>query len=387
MAMIKCSECGNKVSDKAEKCPKCGCPIKDTLELIKEKEEKKKAKKEEKEQKKKRLTKQQKTRIVVGAIILGLIIAVSVFLVIRYTVIIPRQEAYDKYCSSVGNLNNEIELYNVSIQNYNTKANEVIASNESFVTVINDAQAVADSGNLPYEGETLLTLNNTLKTARTAKIETPTLYENKELYVVDETLSNKSVDVINSKTLEVDNALSQIAQERTSVEENTSVLEIPDYSKYITDIENDLSAFEDSCKIQTQVTAPSEEWVLERLGRVELIANIAAVTEDHDPNGKLNKAGGYTATLYFSTSLLSTESLSGYDLIEEGTDAGGGIEVYATVEDAQARNEYLSAFDGSWLDSGSHMVLGTMVVRTSSELKASEQELLTNQIINIFIEP
>ena len=27
MALIKCKECGNMVSDRAEACPKCGCPI------------------------------------------------------------------------------------------------------------------------------------------------------------------------------------------------------------------------------------------------------------------------------------------------------------------------------------------------------------------------
>ncbi len=27
MALIKCTECGNMVSDKAEKCPHCGCPV------------------------------------------------------------------------------------------------------------------------------------------------------------------------------------------------------------------------------------------------------------------------------------------------------------------------------------------------------------------------
>lgn len=30
MAMIKCPECGTEVSDKAEKCPKCACPISNT---------------------------------------------------------------------------------------------------------------------------------------------------------------------------------------------------------------------------------------------------------------------------------------------------------------------------------------------------------------------
>ena len=26
MALIKCNECGHMISDKATKCPKCGCP-------------------------------------------------------------------------------------------------------------------------------------------------------------------------------------------------------------------------------------------------------------------------------------------------------------------------------------------------------------------------
>jgi len=27
MAMIKCKECNEEISDKAEKCPKCGAPV------------------------------------------------------------------------------------------------------------------------------------------------------------------------------------------------------------------------------------------------------------------------------------------------------------------------------------------------------------------------
>lgn len=27
MALIKCSECGREISDKAKNCPNCGCPI------------------------------------------------------------------------------------------------------------------------------------------------------------------------------------------------------------------------------------------------------------------------------------------------------------------------------------------------------------------------
>ncbi len=27
MALIKCTECGNEISEKAEQCPHCGCPL------------------------------------------------------------------------------------------------------------------------------------------------------------------------------------------------------------------------------------------------------------------------------------------------------------------------------------------------------------------------
>lgn len=27
MALINCQECGKKISDRAESCPNCGCPI------------------------------------------------------------------------------------------------------------------------------------------------------------------------------------------------------------------------------------------------------------------------------------------------------------------------------------------------------------------------
>jgi uncharacterized membrane protein YvbJ len=36
MALIICPECGKQVSDKAEKCPQCGCPI-NLATVIKEK--------------------------------------------------------------------------------------------------------------------------------------------------------------------------------------------------------------------------------------------------------------------------------------------------------------------------------------------------------------
>lgn len=36
MALIKCTECGHMVSDKASMCPNCGCPIESLSEAQEE---------------------------------------------------------------------------------------------------------------------------------------------------------------------------------------------------------------------------------------------------------------------------------------------------------------------------------------------------------------
>ena len=67
--------------------------------------------------------------------------------------------------------------------------------------------------------------------------------------------------------------------------------------------------------------------------------------------------------------------------VDVGTEGGGQIEVYASASDAKKRDEYLSSFDGSMFTSGYHVVVGTMVIRTSKLLSASEQEQLANDVI------
>jgi hypothetical protein len=76
-------------------------------------------------------------------------------------------------------------------------------------------------------------------------------------------------------------------------------------------------------------------------------------------------------------------SLVGVTVIDKGTSAGGSIEVYPTKKDAEKRNQYLPSFDGGRLASGSHIVIGTVVVRTSNELSATQQKVLENNIVAV----
>lgn len=120
--------------------------------------------------------------------------------------------------------------------------------------------------------------------------------------------------------------------------------------------------------------------VIEKLRKVPYIVDIEGVTEATDPNDLLNKAGGYTSSTYFTTTLFDPSTVSGLTPADKGTEGGGCVEVFKTVAEANARNSNLAIFDGTFLSSGSHAVYGTIVIRTSDLLTASQQQLLEKAI-------
>ena len=125
---------------------------------------------------------------------------------------------------------------------------------------------------------------------------------------------------------------------------------------------------------------PTAEFIVSRLATIDDVGYIEAATEDNDPNGKLGKRGGYTAAVFFTSPLVDPSFTS----MKQGkmkTGEGGCIEVYESAEDAQKRDDYLAGFDGSALDSGSHIVVGTTVIRTSHKLPASKQKKLEQELI------
>lgn len=158
-----------------------------------------------------------------------------------------------------------------------------------------------------------------------------------------------------------------------------------DYGAVIDDLSAKVEALETGIRQYDLVNAPSEAYIIDCLMRISGITGISAATEDNDPNGQLHKAGGYNAQVYFSSELIDQASVIGDTIIEKGTECGGSVEVYATVEDAQKRNDYLTTFDGSVVSSGSHAVIGTVIVRTSDKLTASQQKELESNIIAALI--
>ncbi len=129
-----------------------------------------------------------------------------------------------------------------------------------------------------------------------------------------------------------------------------------------------------------QITAPTGDFVMERLSTIENITGTQAVTQELDPDGLLGKEGGFSACVYFTVSYINPDEVVGDSIVAKGTDAGGAVEVYPTVQDAEARCEYLAGFNGTVLYSGSYAIVGTTVIRTSYKLTNEQQMELTNAI-------
>lgn len=161
-----------------------------------------------------------------------------------------------------------------------------------------------------------------------------------------------------------------------------------DASDTLTKLDDATTALNNNIKQMEQITDPDENFVVERLTGLANITNIQAATEDNDPNGQLHKQGGYTSAVYFQSDLVdaNTAYLEGDTPVSQGTDGGGCIEVYETAENATARDTYLAAFDGSAFSSGYHQVVGTIVIRVSKELTATQQQDMATNIFNSFIE-
>lgn len=236
---------------------------------------------------------------------------------------------------------------------FNAAVKEVEAKNTELTSAMNDAQKILDKKEAVYDNTTKEAFITALSDAKAAQRKIPDL-------------PKKTAD-INAETKKLSEPL--------------------DYSSVINAISEKQTAYQNSVLQMKQITNPNEDFVIQHLKEIPNISGYQAVTEDHDPNGNLNKQGGYTSTVYFSTPLIDQSSVYGNDIVDKGTECGGAIEVYASEEDAEKRDSYLASFDGAgMLNSGSHKVLGTIVIRTSTKLTATQQNEFTNNITNKLLE-
>ena len=276
--------------------------------------------------------------------------------------------------------NTQLQTYMDSIHDYNESAKALNDGIKAVNDELDSCQTSINKYEKAFDPETLTALKKVMVTAQeklTAEAEVLPEYEKITVNESDEDEALKSL----IETAETDmKAMSEI-----TVPEPVEVI---DYSETLASLKDAHQTYEDSILSLKQITAPTDEFVMNRLRGIENITAMDAVTEDNDPNGKLHKAGGYIGTVYYRASRIDQSMLypANGSVIEVGTEGGGAVEIYPNAEDAAARDDYLSVFDGSAFSSGSHHVYGTIIIRTSDMLTASQQNEMTERILNALIE-
>lgn len=283
--------------------------------------------------------------------------------------------------SAVDEYNGKINTYTEKIKPYNEAVQKIADANKNLEDVLNDAQSSLDKGETPYNSDTITSLNAAMTSAKDLEITTPDMLPAYNNIVVNEGANKKELENITEQAKSDSEKMSSIQVPK--------IPSIPDYKKGIKDVKEKQQLYEDSIQSLKQITAPSDEFVKERLKRVKTITDMAEVTEKNDPNGKLNKQGGYIGCVYFTDKQVNRSELyltKGKDsVIDVGTNGGGAIEIFSSTDDAKTRDNYLAAFDGTAVASGGHYVVGTILIRTSDQLTGTQQKKLTDEITKAFL--
>lgn len=280
----------------------------------------------------------------------------------------------DRYNTRAENVNSIIIWYNAAIHLVNEQNN--ILENK-----INSAQAILSNGSIPYDPSTEQELQAAIDDAISEMVPIPNDLQPFDVLSPSDHLSNQEKNMLATKA---EAAIAELDSFNLP-----AMPSLPNYTSIIEAIDGSLAAYQNSVKSFQQITAPSDQFVINRLGLIDSITNIEAVTESHDPNGMLNKENGYVGCVYFLDKNVDSSGL----VIEPGKDGpvdigcigGGAIEIFKTSEDAEKRDAFLTAIDETTKQSGSHHVHGTLVIRTSSNLSAEEQAALTGKIVDMLI--
>lgn len=237
--------------------------------------------------------------------------------------------------------------YQKAVDSYQRSAAALQERNEALDQAVASLQFLVNSGAQPLEIQLITRAQELMDEARAAKDEVPSMPSTTE-----------EIRVVTNK-IRISGNYAQLVRQLNEAED----------------------ALEDSIALRELVVDPTASNVIERLRTVPHIIAAEAVTPENDPNGLLNQPEGYSAMVYFSYSLIIQDKVYGEGVVGKGTSGGGSVEVYPTVEQAEARNDYISQFDGTDLAPGYHEVVGSIVVRISDRLTPERQQKLAKEVV------
>lgn len=332
MALIKCPECKKKISNQCEKCPNCGYPIEKAEKPVTETKEEIAAKEiavKEKIDKPKKERKPINKKLLIGMLSASGIL----ILIVTFTLL---------------GLTHFNESWKDATHNFKVVSNKLERMNDELDSLIQKSENLVETKDKALDEEKKAILKGTISDAKKARKE------------------------VSKKPL--------LAKD---IETATNSMEQVDYTEIVKSLEEKYNDFEKSIKQYKLVDNPTEEYLLSRLKTVNGIFNITAYTEETDPDKHLNKAKWYYSKIAFQHEDVKDSAIEyGFSIEEVGNPAGGCVEAFKTVEDAERRNQEMQSYEGTVKSPGTHKVIGTVLVRTSEDLTTTKQKELEQAIID-----
>lgn len=236
----------------------------------------------------------KKKIVIIGAVILALALASFGMTIWK---------ARKSMTEAVEACNAAIREYNEGIEPYNEAVKKTESANEELVALLKEAQSQIDSGKKAYDEDTLYELKQQVKKASRSVVEVPAPIEPYDQISPANSFDRNELSAAEQKAGETEKAV------REAIKEIPKAVDVPDYGKELSAVKRAQKAYSDSVQQLVNVTAPNDDFVAERLGRIDTVTGTAAVTEKNDPNRLLGKKGGYIGCVYFSDKRIELENL------------------------------------------------------------------------------
>lgn len=164
---------------------------------------------------------------------------------------------------------------------------------------------------------------------------------------------------------------------KNSIESGNSVTSIKKDTKTIN---NWIDNLNNAILVSEQLYKPECEWVQKKIESVEQVNDSGIVVTQEDIVKYMGQDSGCIGIVYFGLDIIDANTVNGDNIISKGTDAGGSVEIFDSLEAARNRCEYLGQFDNTYLYSGSYALVGTMVIRISYKLDSEKQLEITSKL-------
>ena len=195
--------------------------------------------------------------------------------------------------AAISAYNAAAEEYNGKITPYNEAAAQTGAENDRLQGVIDAAQSLLDKDAGAYEPKTKKDLQKAVDKASKVFVEVPVQIDPFQPQTLVNSFRRADMDV---QQIEAQAAEAAVEKAMETIPE---VPEVPDYTEQVEAVEKAQKAYTDSVQMLTNVTAPPDTFVKDRLAKIDTVVQAQAVTKDNDPNGLLGKEDGYTGCVYF----------------------------------------------------------------------------------------